>query len=194
MSDQLSDAYWASLGENGPFLQSLLESQQQQLQHLLTHFDNFQNNLANAASTAAVAAAQHIVIPTSPNISSTCSIKAADPERFTGDRTETEGFICAIKLAIVIQPGSFPDEQTKILYALSFMTGGSAHTWAQNETETIITNASTTDSLEEFLNCLEKAFGDPDHARTAHTRLHDLKMTPSMSTDDYTAQFEMLSG
>ena len=96
MSDQLSDAYWASLGENGPFLQSFLESQQQQLQHLyqqnqhlLTHFDNLQNNLANAASTAAVAAAQHIVIPTSPNISSTHSIKVADPERFTGDRTET---------------------------------------------------------------------------------------------------------
>ena len=112
----------ASLGENGPFLQSLLETQQQQLQHLhqqnqhlLTHFNNFQSNLANAASTAAVAAAQHIVIPTSPNISSTCSIKAADPERFTGDRTETEGFIHAIKLAIAIQPGSFPDERTKIL-------------------------------------------------------------------------------
>ena len=74
------------------------------------------------------------------------------------------------------------------------MTGGSAHTWAQNETETIITNTSTTDSLEEFLNRLEKAFGDPDHARTACTKLHDLKMTPSMSADDYTAQFEMLSG
>ena len=70
LTDQLSEAYWASLGENGPFLQSLLESQQQQNQHLLTHFNNFQNNLANAASTAAVAAAQHIVIPTSPNISS----------------------------------------------------------------------------------------------------------------------------
>ena len=145
MSDQVSETYWASLGENGPFLWSLLESQQQQLQHLyqqnqhlLTHFDNLQNNLANAASTAAVAAAQHIVIPTSPNISSTCSITAADPERFTGDRTETEGFIHAIKLAIAIQPGSFPDEQTKILYAFSFMSGGSAHTWAQNETETII--------------------------------------------------------
>ena len=74
------------------------------------------------------------------------------------------------------------------------MTGGSAHTWAQNETETIITNTLTTNSLEEFLKHLEKAFGDPDHARTAHTKLHDLKMTPSISADDYTAQFEMLSG
>ena len=74
------------------------------------------------------------------------------------------------------------------------MTGGPAHTWAQNETETIITNTLTTNSLEEFLKHLEKAFGDPDCTRTAHTRLHDLNMTPSMSADDYTAQFEMLPG
>ena len=89
MPNQLSEAYWPSLGENGLFLQTLLESQQQQLQHLhqqnqhlLNHFDNVQNNPASAASAAAVAAAQHIGIPTSPNISSTHSIIAADLERF----------------------------------------------------------------------------------------------------------------
>ena len=49
-------------------------------------------------------------------------------------------------------------------------------------------------NIGEFLNRLEKAFGDPDCARTACTRLHDLKMTLSMSADDYTAQFEILSG
>ena len=99
MSDQLSEAYWASLGENGPFLQTLLESQVQQLQHLhqqnqhlLSHFDNVQNNLASATSAAAITAAQHIAIPTSPNTSSTHSVKAADLERFNGDRGETEGF------------------------------------------------------------------------------------------------------
>ena len=101
MSDQLSEAYWASLGENGLFLWSLLESQQQQLQHLhqqnqhlLTHFDNFQNNLANAASTAAVAAVQHIVIPTSPNISSTHSIKAADLEIHWGQNRDRGLYSC----------------------------------------------------------------------------------------------------
>ena len=37
-------------------------------------------------------------------------------------------------------------------------------------------------------------FGDPDHSRTAHTKLHDLKMSLSMSADKYTAQFEILAG
>src|SRR3979490_85646 len=35
---------------------------------------------------------------------------------------------------------------------------------------------------------------DPDRARTARTKLHDLKMTSNMSADDYTAQFEILAG
>ena len=40
----------------------------------------------------------------------------------------------------------------------------------------------------------ENAFGDPDHSRTACTKLHDLKMSSSMSADEYTAQFEFLAG
>src|SRR3979490_3145600 len=35
---------------------------------------------------------------------------------------------------------------------------------------------------------------DPDRARTARTKLHDLKMTSNMSADEYTAQFEILAG
>jgi len=30
-----------------------------------------------------------------------------------------------VKLSITLQLGSFPDEKTKMLYALSFMSGGS---------------------------------------------------------------------
>ena len=41
---------------------------------------------------------------------------------------------------------------------------------------------------------VENAFGDPDRSRTAHTKLHDLKMSSSMSADEYTAQFEILAG
>ena len=65
MSDQLTDAYWDSLGKNGAFLKALLTSQSQQLQHiqlqnqeLQNHLINTQNNLANATSIAAIAAAQ----------------------------------------------------------------------------------------------------------------------------------------
>ena len=36
--------------------------------------------------------------------------------------------------------------------------------------------------------------GDPDDSRTACTKLHNLKMSSSMSADEYTAQFEILAG
>ena len=199
MSDQLPDAYWDSLGENAAFLRAFLANQSQQLQHiqlhnqeLQNHLINTQNNLPNAASVAAVAAAQQIIIPTTS--SSNRPIKAADPEKFSGDRAETEGFIRAIRLSIAVQPGSFPDECTKILYALSFMTGGSAQTWAHNETEAVINGKSTIQTFEDFTRRVQEAFGDPDRARTARTKLHNLKMTPGMSADEYTAQFEILAG
>ena len=41
---------------------------------------------------------------------------------------------------------------------------------------------------------VEKTFGDPDRACTARAQLHDLKMTPGTTAEDYTARFEMLAG
>ncbi|KAF8515673.1 hypothetical protein JB92DRAFT_3114809 [Gautieria morchelliformis] len=101
MADQLPDAYWDSLGDHGPFLRGLLSSQAQQLQQLQlqnqelhSQIVNVHDHLANAAVNAAVAAAQALA-PSVPHSvpPSTRSIKAAEPEKFNGDRAETEGFI-----------------------------------------------------------------------------------------------------
>jgi hypothetical protein len=200
MSDQLPESYWESLGENGGILRAILAGQAQQLQQLQmqnqelhNHLLNTQNHLANTASAAAVAAVQQLP-PAPPTISSSHRpIKAADPERFSGDRAETEGFIRAIRLSIAVQPGSFPDERTKVLYALSFMTGGSAQVWAYNETEAVI-NRRSIGTFEDFAQRVQDAFGDPDRSRTARTKLHSLTMISGMSADEYTAQFEILAG
>src|SRR3979490_49484 len=135
--------------------------------------------------------AVHIPSPTPP---SHRSIKAADPEKFSGDRADTEGFIRPVKLSITIQPGSFMDDKMKMLYALSFISGGSAAIWAHNKTQAIIDGTSLITTFDEFTKQVEEAFGDPGRARTAHTKLRDLKMTSNMSADDYTAQFEILAG
>ena len=58
----------------------------------------------------------------------------------------------------------------------------------------MINGDSTIQTFEDFARCVEDAFGDPNHTRTAHTKLHSLKMLPGMSADDYTAQFEILAG
>ena len=105
---------------------------------------------------------------------------------------ENDGFIRTVKLAIAVQPTSFPDEQTKMLYALSFMTKGTAEVWAHNQTQAIIDGTSLIPTFKAFIK--QDAFGDPDGSRTACIKLHDLKMSLSMSADEYTAQFEILAG
>src|SRR3979490_2695865 len=202
MSSQLSEEYWDSLGENGVFLRTLLANQAGQLEHLQhqnqllqSQLGSIQSNLANAASAAAIAVTRHMAVHIpSPTPLSHRSIKAADPEKFSGDRAETEGFICAVKLSIAIQPGSLLDDKTKMLYALSFMSGGSVAIWAHNKTQAIIDGTSLITTFDEFTKQVEEAFGDPDHARMARTKLHDLKMMSNMSADDYTAQYKILAG
>ena len=74
-----------------------------------------------------------------------------------------------------------------MLYALSFMTRGTAEVWAHNQTQAIIDGTSSIPTFEAFIKQVENAFGDPDHTRIARTKLHDLKMSLSMSANEYTA-------
>ena len=116
-------------------------------------------------------------------------VKGADLEKFSGNCEDTDGFICAIKLAIAVQSASFPDEWTKMLYALSFIMRGTTEIWAYNQMQAIIDSTSSIPIFEVFIKQVKDVFGDPNHSRTACTKLHE-----SMSTDEYTAQFEILAG
>ena len=93
-----------------------------------------------------------------------------------------------------MQADTFADERMKILYALSFMHRGTAQVWAANETMAVITGTSQMQTLDIFLGSVEKTFRDLDRARTAHAQLHELKMAPGTTAEDYTAWFEMLAG
>ena len=93
-----------------------------------------------------------------------------------------------------MQADTFVDERMKILYTLSFMRGGMAQVWAANETMAVIMGTSQMQTLDIFLRSVEKTFGDPDRVRTARAQLHELKMAPSTTAENYTAWFEMLAG
>ena len=93
-----------------------------------------------------------------------------------------------------MQADIFVDERMKILYAPLFMHGGMAQVWAVNETMAVMTGTSQMQTLDIFLENIKKTFGDLDRAWTACAQLHELKMTPRITAEDYTAQFEMLMG
>ena len=86
-----------------------------------------------------------------------------------------------------MQADASADERMKILYVLSFMCGGTAQVWAANETMAVITRTLQMQTLDIFLESVEKTFRDPDQAWTAHTQLHELEMTPSTMAEDYMA-------
>ena len=115
------------------------------------------------------------------------SAKAADPEPFDRNRDKTKEFVRAIRIAVTMQVDAFADERMKVLYALSFMCGGMAQVWAANETMAVINGTSQMQTLDIFLENVKKSFVDPDRACTAHTQVHDLKMTPGTMAEDYTA-------
>ena len=115
------------------------------------------------------------------------SAKAADPKPFDGNRDQTEEFVRAIRIMVTMQANTFADERMKVLYVLLFMCGGMAQVWAANETMAVITGTSQMQTLDIFLESVEKTFGDPDWAQMAHAQLHELKMTPGTTAEDYTA-------
>jgi len=92
-----------------------------------------------------------------------------------------------------MQIDTFTNERMKILYVLSFMSGGMAHFWAANETSTTLANISTFSTLKGLLTSIKRTFSDPDRERMACTQLHALKMIPGMTAEEYMANFEMLS-
>ena len=172
MSDRLPNEYWVSLSQNSPFLWSLFEGQHEQLQQLKesnaflqSRVTDTRDDITNVASATASAVAQAIAtnpqasIPVQTSHNPTRSAKAADPELFDGNRDQTEEFIRAIQIAVTMQADTFVDERMKVLYALSFMRRGTAQVWAANETMAVITGTSQMQTLDIFLESVEKTFG-----------------------------------
>jgi len=207
MADQLPVGYWESLGANGPFLQSLFMTQQEQVQQLQDTNTFLQswvadthNNITNVASAMASVVAQ--AISTNPQVNmpvqlvqnSSRSARAAESKTFNGNWDKTKEFVHAIQIAVTIQADTFVDKWMKILYTLSFMCGGTAQVGAGNNTTAVIGRTSQTHTLDKLLVCVERTFGDLDQVRTAHMKLHELKMAQGITAEDYTSQFEMLTG
>jgi len=203
MSHQLPDKYWDSLGPNGPFLHKLFHNQSQlvaQLQaannDLQTQMLDAPDNVANAASQAASAVAWMILT----NVQALTggqpmrNAKAASPETFDGSQEKTKQVVQSVHISVTMQLNAFTDERMKILYELSFMSGGLAQVWGANETSVTLANISMFNTLERLLMSIKKTFGHPDREMMAHTQLHALKMMPGMTAEEYTANFEMLSG
>lgn len=111
--------------------------------------------------------------------------KVAHPEFFHGQRNKLDTFITQVTMVITLQPSRFPTENSKVLYAGSFLRD-TAFLWFQPFV--------TKDPAPEFFNSfklfckeLQTMFGDPDQIATAERQLYNLKQRSSASA--YIADF-----
>ncbi|GLB43820.1 hypothetical protein LshimejAT787_1500040 [Lyophyllum shimeji] len=69
-------------------------------------------------------------VPTQPALRSGDRLRPAPPDSFDGEREKGRTFINSCDLYMSLAPDAFPDEQTRINWALSYMKGGRAARFA----------------------------------------------------------------
>jgi len=120
-------------------------------------------------------------------------IKIATPDVFDGTQSKTEGFLSQLSLYFTGKRGEFSNDQDKIIFALSYMKGGTAGPWAAEVVRQFHDSADKPlyKDWESFMTDLKAVFGDPDPAGTARFKMDQLKQG-THSAEEYVASFKEL--
>jgi hypothetical protein len=106
---------------------------QKQLEQLTNGFQQLQQLLLQQQSNSTPTP---LLLPNNPTPCSvspklaTRPLRPALPNEFDGDRSKGVTFIRLCQTYIILCPESFSDDQTKIIWALSYMKAGRAAKWA----------------------------------------------------------------
>lgn len=193
---------FAQFGAHAPAVQALFEGIYQTFQQRINQLEQQVNqqpapaaNISPQDLTAAIAAAVASIPRTQANPREP---KVAEPPIFNGDKKEVQSFLRAVQLHFELLPTRFPqgDEIRRILFALTFIRGGTAGTWANNHTTSMLDADPAKHSFktfEEFRETFEQAFGDADRKQKARIDMAALKMKPGDTVEEYTTTFEALA-
>lgn len=137
------------------------------------------------------------VLPPSADPPRTRTARPAAPPDFDGDRTKGMAFLNSCQTYIRLCPKEFPDEQTKIVWAMSYMKSGRAQKWTARifRWEQQPENSDSTRFLdwEDFRDEFKKEF-TPAHADSlAINRLESSAyFQKGRALDDYIDEFQDL--
>ena len=143
-------------------------------------------------------------LPAEPNVLSppvdpprTRMVRPAAPPDFDGDRTKGMAFLNSCQTYIRLCPKEFQDEQTKIVWAMSYMKSGRAQKWTARifrwEQQPENLHSSRFLDWEDFRDAFKVEF-TPAHADSlAINRLESTAyFQKSRSLDDYIDEFQDL--
>uniref|UniRef100_A0A0W0G410 Reverse transcriptase-rnase h-integrase n=1 Tax=Moniliophthora roreri TaxID=221103 RepID=A0A0W0G410_MONRR len=126
-------------------------------------------------------------------VSAVKEVKAALPRAFTGARREAKWFLWEVLIYVTLNPKAFPDDRSKKLFLLSYMTDGPGEFWKNNKTDLLLAFNPEAEKVTwvDFLEDFKTSFEPLDPALKAQLELKDLKMTDR--ADEYTYQFTYLA-
>jgi hypothetical protein len=144
---------------------------------------NLRTPLANALSLAARTA------PTAPQQLEDRGQKFPDSPDFSGsDRTQLTGWNAQLRMVIRHKPSTFPNEQSKMRYALNRLSGLALKEILPHIREN---GEVGLEGLPAFLQLLEAAFGHPDRVATAERNMLEI-IQKNQEFSQYYAEFQVI--
>ena len=111
-------------------IETKLADQQTQNAQMLDTLNTTLRLLANMSANQNNTPSRAAPLPTASAANTKTDLKPSPPPNFDGDRHKGKGFINACQAYFRLRPDSFPDEQTKIQWAMTYMNQGRAQKWA----------------------------------------------------------------
>ncbi|ESK84043.1 reverse transcriptase-rnase h-integrase [Moniliophthora roreri MCA 2997] len=126
-------------------------------------------------------------------VSAVKEVKAALPRAFMGARKDTKKFLREVLIYITLNLKAFPNDRSKKLFLLSYMTDRPGEFWKNNKTDLLLAFDPEAEKVtwSEFIDDFRTSFKPLDPALKAQLELKDLKMKER--ADEYTYQFTYLT-
>src|SRR3954468_23345570 len=113
----------------------------------------------------------------------------AKPNDFDGK--DYKLFQCQCAIYMMANQDNFVTSKDKILFVLSYMKGGLAGQWAENEYEKIMEDGYVAATFSEFEHRLQGTFSDPNKERNAQHQLSTTRQGFSETTEEFFQKFEL---
>src|ERR1035438_2378337 len=151
--------------------------------------DNIGLHNANKNLQSAVSQLQVSLQNTSQGPSLYQAPKISLPDKFDGSKQKYRGFVNQVRLYIRMQPGQFPNGDSKV-GLLGSLLSGPALSWFAPLLENLDPVLSDFDA---FLTEFEASFGNSDKVRIASTKIRNLSQG-SHPASTYASEFRQLAG
>lgn len=119
-------------------------------------------------------------------------IKVATPDVFTGTLSLANAFLRQLTLYFRAKADDFRHDDDKILFALSYMKGGTAGPWADFKIAELERNDETFVDWDDFKTQFQANFADPAPESTARNKMDRIKQGVR-SADEFVAEFRELA-